>query len=121
MSKIRSRDTKPEVRLRKKLFSTGLRYRIHYKKMPGTPDIAFPGKKVAVFCHGCFWHGHEGCYKAPKSNSEYWKDKLEKNRARDERNKTDIEARGWTYVRVWECEIRKDLERVSSYIHSLCT
>lgn len=109
MSRIRSKNTKPEMALRRALFGRGLRYRIHRKGLSGSPDIVFPGKRVAVFCHGCFWHGHEGCYRAPKTNQEFWSSKLENNRSRDERNKRELENQGWRVLQVWECDIKKNI------------
>lgn len=116
MSRIRSKNTKPEMKLRRELFSRGLRYRIHYKKIPGTPDIAFPGRKVAVFCHGCFWHGHAGCARTPKSNTDYWVPKLAANRERDWRKRQELELRGWKVVVVWECEIRKSVRGAANRV-----
>lgn len=112
MSRIRSKNTKPERALRSALFRRGLRFRIHRKGMPGKPDIVFVSKRVAVFCHGCFWHGHEGCYRAPKTNTEFWSSKLAANRARDERDRMALEHMGWRVVQVWECDIRRNLSSV---------
>lgn len=109
MSKIRSKNTKPEIILRKALFAKGYRYRINYKKLPGSPDIALPKYKTAIFVHGCFWHGHEGCKIAhiPKSNSGFWEQKLARNKERDRLNNQEISLLGWKVVTVWECEISK--------------
>lgn len=109
MSKIRSKNTKPEILLRKALFSKGLRYRINYKKLPGKPDIVFPKYKTVIFVHGCFWHGHKNCKIAhiPKSNINFWKNKIEKNKERDGLNYERITYFGWKIVVVWECQISK--------------
>lgn len=109
MSKIRSKNTKPEILLRKALFSKGLRYRINYKKLPGKPDIVFPKYKTVIFVHGCFWHGHKNCKIAhiPKSNINFWKNKIEKNKERDGLNYERITHLGWKIVVVWECQISK--------------
>ncbi|MDV6169366.1 DNA mismatch endonuclease Vsr [Flavobacterium sp. DG1-102-2] len=109
MSKIRSKDTKPEKKLRSLLFSRGLRYRIHYKKLPGTPDIVFPKYKTVIFVHGCFWHHHEDCNvgRVPKSNRDFWYTKLSRNIERDKKNQNDILKLGWKVIVVWECELKK--------------
>lgn len=109
MSKIRSKNTKPEILLRKAVFSKGLRYRINYKKLPGKPDIVFPKYKTVIFVHGCFWHGHKNCKIAhiPKSNINFWKNKIEKNKERDGLNYERITHLGWKIVVVWECQISK--------------
>lgn len=109
MSKIRSKDTNPEIMLRKALFAKGYRYRINYKKLPGKPDIVLPKYKTAIFVHGCFWHAHEGCKIAhiPKTNVEFWTGKLNKNKERDKKNKSEIQALGWEVITVWECEVTK--------------
>ncbi|MCB9045059.1 MAG: DNA mismatch endonuclease Vsr [Chitinophagales bacterium] len=111
MSKIRSKDTKPEMLLRKALFQSGYRYRIHYKQLPGKPDIVFPKKKIAIFVHGCFWHHHKDCREGriPDTNSKFWKEKLEKNINRDARHVAEIQKMGWKVIVVWECEVEKQL------------
>ena len=110
MSQIRSKNTKPEEIVRKYLFSKGLRYRKNDKKLPGHPDIVLPKYKTVIFINGCFWHMHEGCPKfvLPKSNVDYWKPKLEKNKQHDIENKAILEAKGWRVLLVWECELKKD-------------
>lgn len=107
MSKVRGKNTSPEIVVRKLLFSLGYRYRIHYRKLPGCPDIAFPGRKKALFVHGCFWHQH-GCKKSnlPKTRQEYWTPKLLKNRERDVKNQAALKKIGWDFMVVWQCEIR---------------
>jgi DNA mismatch endonuclease, patch repair protein len=107
MKSIKSKNTKPEIYLRKYLFSKGLRYKINYKKLPGKPDIVFVSSKLAIFVHGCFWHQHKDCEitNIPESNSVFWSNKFEKNIDRDIRNKDTIEELGWKVIIVWECEI----------------
>ncbi|MDX2030628.1 MAG: very short patch repair endonuclease [Blastocatellia bacterium] len=107
MSLVRSKNTKPELFVRKLVFSLGFRYRLHYRRVPGKPDLAFPGKKKVVFVHGCFWHRHEECKLAriPKSRIAFWKEKLERNRDRDQENQRAITALGWKSLVIWECEI----------------
>jgi len=111
MSRIRNRDTKPELALRSALHRLGYRYRLSDKNLPGRPDIVLPKYKAAVFVHGCFWHRHKGCKYAynPKSKVEFWQNKFEENVARDERNISDIRSNGWIPVVVWECQIKHDL------------
>ena len=110
MSRIRSKDTKPEILVRSYLFSKGLRFRKNDKRYPGSPDIVLPKYKTMVFVHGCFWHLHDGCKYAriPKSNVEYWEKKLYRNRERDEHNQKELEKMGWRVITVWECELKKD-------------
>lgn len=108
MAGIRGKDTMPEMLVRRHLHAAGLRYRLHDRKLPGAPDLVFPRYRVALFVHGCFWHQHPGCANAvmPKSNSDFWRDKLEGNRDRDARNIDRLEEQGWRVLVVWECEIR---------------
>lgn len=110
MSRIRGKDTKPEMLVRSYLFSRGLRFRKNDKRYPGSPDVVLPKYNTVVFVHGCFWHHHEGCRYAtmPKSNVEYWEKKLYGNMERDERNRKELEEMGWNVITVWECELKKD-------------
>src|ERR1019366_2504407 len=107
MSRIRSRNTKPELIVRKALHAAGLRYRLHRKDLLGHPDIVFPSRRVAVFVDGCFWHQH-GCRLShiPASRQEYWVPKLARNRQRDEMNRQSLSQSGWRVLSVWECEAR---------------
>lgn len=107
MSRIRGKDTQPELALRKVLHRLGLRYRLHGAGLPGKPDLVFPRYRTVVFVHGCFWHRHDGCNIAttPKSNTPFWLEKFEKNVARDARVATQLEALGWRVFIVWECEL----------------
>ena len=110
MSRIKGKDTKPEVLVRKYLFSKGLRFRKNDKRYPGHPDIVLPKYKTIVFVHGCFWHFHENCRYAvmPYSNVDFWEKKLKGNRLRDERNKKALTEMGWNVIVVWECQLKKD-------------
>ncbi|MBX5463847.1 MAG: DNA mismatch endonuclease Vsr [Steroidobacteraceae bacterium] len=107
MAAIRGKDTRPEVLLRRALHAEGLRYRLHVGSLPGRPDIVLPGKKSVVFVHGCFFHGH-ACpsFKWPASNAQFWRSKIEGNKARDLRNIAALRADGWRVFVVWECELR---------------
>ena len=117
MSRIRGKDTKPEIMVRSFLFSQGLRFRKNDKRYPGSPDVVLPKYNTVVFVHGCFWHLHEGCKhaKIPKSNVEYWEKKLYGNRERDARNKKELEDMGWNVITVWECELKKDKREKTLY------
>ena len=107
MSKIKGKNTKIELFVRKWLFSRGYRFRVNDRRYPGSPDIVLPKYKTVIFVQGCFWHGHI-CKIAhlPKSNTDYWTQKIEANKVRDERNFSQLEAMGWNVVLVWECEIK---------------
>jgi DNA mismatch endonuclease (patch repair protein) len=109
MALVRSRDTKPELRVRRALHAAGLRYRLHGRGLPGRPDIVFSAKRILIFVHGCFWHQHPDpdCRRArmPKSRLEFWKPKLLGNRERDEAVRAQLEQMGWQVLVVWECEI----------------
>jgi DNA mismatch endonuclease (patch repair protein) len=119
MGLVRSQNTKPEIKLRKALFSIGYRYRIHEKKLPGKPDIVLPKYRTAIFVHGCFWHGHVDCRaaKPPKSNLQYWTPKLARNAERDTAHQENLKASGWQVIVIWECELRKDAPAVLSLIN----
>jgi len=107
MQAVRSKDTAPEIAVRSLLHGMGYRFRLHRKDLPGTPDIVLPGRRAAIFVHGCFWHGH-GCRigQLPKSRLDYWLPKIEANRERDRRKGGALEAAGWRVLTVWQCEIR---------------
>nr|WP_320178941.1 very short patch repair endonuclease [Roseovarius pacificus] len=106
MQAVKTKNTGPEMIVRRLLHKHGYRYRLHRKDLPGRPDIVFSGKRKAIFVHGCFWHGH-GCSKGrlPKSKLEYWKPKIERNKARDDRNVADLKDAGWQVLVIWQCEI----------------
>lgn len=109
MSQIKGKNTKPEEIVRKYLFAQGFRYRKNDKRLPGTPDIVLPKYKTVIFVNGCFWHGHEGCrhFVWPKSNQEFWKNKITNNIERDLRKCKELEKSGWNVVVLWECELKK--------------
>lgn len=113
MAAVKGKDTKPEMIVRKYLFSRGLRFRVQVRKLPGTPDLVLPKYKTAIFVNGCFWHGHEGCkyFRLPKSNIEFWKEKIERNIERDKDSMHALLDLGWNVIRVWECELRKKPNR----------
>lgn len=113
MAAIKGKDTKPEMIVRKYLFSRGMRFRVQVRKLPGTPDIVLPKYKTAIFVNGCFWHGHEGCkyFRLPKSNIEFWKEKIERNIERDRESMQALLDLGWKIIRVWECELRNKANR----------
>jgi len=109
MAKVGPQNTGPELRVRSLLHRMGYRFRVHRKDLPGTPDIVLPGRKVVVFVHGCFWHGHE-CRvgKMPKSRTEYWGPKIEANRSRDVRKRRELRKLGWRVLEVWECDLKDE-------------
>lgn len=108
---VKSKNTVPELILRKHLWRVGLRYRLYYSKLPGKPDIVFVGKKVVIFVHGCYWHRHD-CGRAflPKTNSDFWQSKFLRNIHRDEENYRLLASMGWKVLILWECEIRKNVD-----------
>lgn len=112
MRAIRSKDMKPEKAVRSMAHAMGYRFRLHRKDLPGKPDLVFPGRRAVIFVHGCFWHQHPApdCKDArpPKSNLDYWGPKLERNKARDARNKDDLEAKGWRVLVLWECQTKDE-------------
>lgn len=121
MRAVKSRNTSPEVALRKALHGAGYRYRLHRKDLPGKPDIVFPSRKKVLFVHGCFWHQHPGCRHAdrPSSNLAYWDGKLDANKSRDARHIAELESLGWCVLVVWECQIRElvtVMQRVTEFL-----
>lgn len=119
MSKVRSRNTKPEMLVRSLLHGLGFRFRLHRKDLPGKPDIVFPSRRAAIFVHGCFWHQHSGCSKAtiPETRKEFWKGKLQRNVERDAENVTALRSCGWHVLILWECET-KDVAALSARLQS---
>ncbi|MGA4071394.1 very short patch repair endonuclease [Ralstonia nicotianae] len=117
MSRIRGKDTKPEMIVRRVLWAAGLRYRLHDKRLPGKPDLAFPGRRMAVFVHGCFWHCHEGCkdFRIPKTRTSWWVEKLSRNKTRDTRVAAELKNRGWQVIVIWECEVH-DPQKLASLV-----
>lgn len=113
MAAVKGKDTKPEMIVRKYLFSRGLRYRVNVRKLPGSPDIVLKKYKTVVFIDGCFWHGHEGCkyFRLPKTNRDFWRHKIAMNYARDYANNIDLELAGWRVIRVWECDVKTKIKR----------
>ncbi len=111
MRSVKNKNTSPEILVRKKIYRLGYRYRIHYKKLPGSPDVVFVGRKKVIFVHGCFWHWH-GCKRSrmPETNSEYWETKIKRNQERDAKNYQDLINMGWNVLIIWECEIKNKIE-----------
>lgn len=114
MSRISGKDTKPEVLVRKYLFSKGFRYRKNDAKLPGKPDIVLAKYKTVIFVNGCFWHGHEGCryFVWPKTNAEFWRAKISGNVERDRKTYCQLNKLGWRVIVVWECELKKGVAEV---------
>jgi len=112
MSRIRSKDTGPEMRVRSALHRAGYRFRLHVKDLPGKPDIVLPKYKTVIFVHGCFWHRHKGCSNAtmPSTNQEFWKEKFKRNVDRDKREQAELKKLGWNVIVVWECEVEKTVK-----------
>ncbi|MGW8170055.1 MAG: very short patch repair endonuclease [Sulfurovaceae bacterium] len=123
MSANKAKNTKPEILFRKALWHAGIKgYRLNWKKVPGRPDIAFPGKKIAIFIHGCYWHRCPYCNPSfPKSNVEFWDEKFKKNVARDKKKTKELELQGWKVIVIWECELKKNLGKQIEKIKSILT
>ena len=121
MQAVKSKDTGPEMTVRRTLHSLGYRYRLHRKELPGRPDLVFPAKRKVIFVHGCFWHGHS-CRRGnrvPKTNTPYWKEKINRNRERYSRQSVDLREGGWDVLTVWECEVRSDsawVQRLTAFL-----
>jgi DNA mismatch endonuclease (patch repair protein) len=120
MAGVKSKNTRPEITVRKFLYSRGFRYRLHSKDLPGSPDVSLRKYKVAIFVHGCFWHRHNSCKRAsfPASNIERWEKKFAANLERDARNVQELKAADWKVIIVWECEIRGSSEKRLEYLVS---
>jgi DNA mismatch endonuclease (patch repair protein) len=119
MARIRSKNTKPELIVRRLAHALGYRFRLHRRDLPGKPDLVFPRRRCVIFVHGCFWHGH-GCRLSsrPKTNSDFWADKIAGNRARDARHVEELRKQGWQVEVIWECETRlKDLAPLEAKLH----
>jgi DNA mismatch endonuclease (patch repair protein) len=118
MSRIRNKDTLPEMRVRKGLWQSGLRYRLHVRELPGRPDLVLPRWNACVFVHGCFWHHHDGCqnFRLPRTRPRFWKDKLVGNKRRDIESIAALDAAGWRVAVVWECAVRADCDRIISML-----
>lgn len=116
MSRVKGKNTGPELKVRRILHAAGYRFRIHADDLPGRPDIVFRSRKKALFVHGCFWHQHSGCKKAtlPQSNVDFWTSKLQRNVDRDRKTILALQAMGWSVLVVWECQLREELTLVDS-------
>ena len=114
MSAIKSKNTKPEIAVRKLLHSMGYRFRLHRKDLPGSPDIILPKYKTVIFVHGCFWHRHENCKYAttPKTRKEFWENKFKANINRDNLNQANLLLRGWKIIIIWECQLKGDIKKL---------
>jgi len=114
MSAIRSKNTKPEIAVRKLLHSLGYRFRLHKKNLPGSPDIVLPKYKTVIFVHGCFWHRHENCKYAttPKTRKEFWENKFSANKKRDQKILKEIKNLGWKSIIIWECQLKGDMKKL---------
>lgn len=121
MSQIRSKNTKPELIVRKFLFKNGFRYRIHSKGLPGKPDIVLPKYKTVIFVNGCFWHGHDKCkyYVKPKTRNKYWLNKIEMNKKRDIENIIKLENEGWRIQIIWECQLKNNKKILEELVHNI--
>lgn len=108
MSRIRSKNTKPEIIVRKFLYSLGYRYRLNVKKLPGKPDIVIRKYRIVIFINGCFWHGHEGypCFVLPKTNTEWWRQKINRTQQRDVQHTEDLLKQNWNVIIIWECQLK---------------
>ena len=115
MSRIRSKDTEPEMMVRQFLHKHGFRFRLHVKDLAGKPDIVLPRHKTVIFVNGCFWHGHENCkyYKSPQTRTEWWKEKIERNRTNDIDHQTHLKGQGYKVLVIWECEVKNDSYKIS--------
>lgn len=111
MAAVHSASTNPELKLRRSLWRLGFRYRINDKRLPGKPDIVLPKYRSVIFIHGCFWHGHKNCkfYTVPKTNADFWTAKITRNQQRDQEVWRQLEAKGWSVIIVWECQLKKAL------------
>lgn len=120
MRRVKGKDTTPEMVVRGALTRLGARYRLHRADLPGKPDIVMPGRRLALFVHGCFWHGHDCARGArvPKQNRDYWVAKVDRNRARDGKSRAALEAGGWRVETIWECEL-KDAEALEARLAGL--
>lgn len=115
MRQIKGRDTKPEIIVRKYLHAHGIRYRLHNKNLPGKPDLTLKKFHTVIFVNGCFWHGHEGCkyFVLPKTRTEWWQDKIEETKKRDNKKMKELKECGWNSVVIWECELKPEKRNAS--------
>ena len=121
MSLVRSKNTGPELAVRRLVHSLGYRYRLHRRDLPGVPDLVFPARRAVIFVHGCFWHRHANCGRVPKSRLSYWLPKLNRNRTRDRRHVKALARDGWRTLVIWECEVRdkKLARRISHFLGTM--
>ena len=123
MQAVKSKNTTPELIVRRLLHANGYRYRLHSGALPGRPDLVFPSKRKIIFIHGCFWHGHN-CLRGsrvPKTNTEYWTNKIARNRLRDTKARQELQVRGWRILYIWECELidpQATLKRICQFLNS---
>lgn len=119
MSKIKGKNTRPELLVRKILTQNGIRYRLHVKKLPGSPDIVIRKLKIVIFVHGCFWHGHENCkyFKIPSTKQDWWKSKIERTKEIDRKNVEELISTGWHVIEIWECDLKS--QKISDTINRL--
>jgi DNA mismatch endonuclease (patch repair protein) len=123
MARVKGKDTKPELVVRSALHRAGYRFRIHLRRIPGSPDLAFPARKKVIFIHGCFWHKHSKCKLAttPKTHTDYWLKKLEENKKRDSRKTRALRREGWGVLIVWQCKldsIDRELRRIKQFLEA---
>jgi len=121
MAAVRSKDTEPELLVRRALHAHGYRFRLHRRDLPGTPDLVFPSRKSVIFVNGCFWHGHDcPAGTLPATRRDFWKDKISRNKTRDVENRRKLEASGWHVLVVWECDLRQPqpLDRIVSWLEA---
>ena len=118
MSRVKSKNTRPEIIVRSELHKLGYRFRLNNRKIPGTPDLTLKKYKLAIFVNGCFWHGHDNCKYAnpPKSRIEFWTEKIKRNKNRDLQNKVLLKQIGWKIITIWECEIKRNKGRISDFL-----
>ena len=123
MSAIKGKNTKPELMVRKFLFGRGFRYRLNHPRLPGHPDLVLRKYRTVIFVNGCFWHGHEGCryYVLPKSNTDFWQKKIERNKTRDAEDRRKLSTLGWHCITVWECQLKPQVRQqtLESIAHAL--
>jgi len=115
MSRIKSKDTKPEMLVRKFLFANGFRYRLNVNNLPSKPDLILPKYKTVIFINGCFWHGHQGCryFVIPRTRTDWWLEKINGTRFRDQCNIISLKASGWNVITIWECQLKKEIKEIT--------
>jgi DNA mismatch endonuclease (patch repair protein) len=123
MARIRSKDTGPEMLVRRTAHRLGFRFRLHRRDLPGAPDLVFPGRRTVIFVHGCFWHQHAGCRRSnvPKTREDYWLPKLARNAARDREKTTELERLGWRVAIIWECQTAEPVRLAEIIVAALAS